>query len=332
MTRLIDFNYGMPALTEVNLHEGLEYIGESAFYQSMLLTELTIPSTVTTIDKYALSEIYNLETLIFKDGDKPLEFSESPFTYTVPKTIYLGREVTGNRLTFDASLCDNITFGPGIREIDPVLFTEARNITEVNVLAVEPPVLDDASFPSVVYSRATLYTPDGSTRDYCDAHGWKLFDNIFGAEYVITVSHNEGGKVAVNGDYASAVAVGRNSTPVVTVTVDDGYTLTSMSLNGEAIDIESGEDGVYTLSAMRDDAVLDVVFSKESLVSSVVMEDVAVTTRGGTITVSNFDGDMTVVALDGKVLYDGPARTITVQAAGVYFVKVGDKVFKVAVD
>lgn len=334
MTRLEGFNVGVPVLAEVNLHEGLEYIGESCFHGSPMLTELTIPSTVTTLGNFALSEMPALETLTFADGETPINFVEVPLTYTYAKTLYIGREITGDKSYFQTIECTNLSLGQYVGTVDPTLFTEATKLAEITAYATEPPMLAEASFPASVYSKATLHTPEGSTRAYCDAEGWSNFRNIAGAVYTVKVSHNEGGTITIDNKADAEITVERNSRPVVNVTISEGYSLVSITFNGESLEPEgeSMEVKTYILPEMRDDVDIVAEFSKNDALTAVAGESTSVNVEAQTITVGGCEGEMTVTTIDGTVVYTGAVGTVAVAAPGVYIVRAAGKSVKVAVN
>ena len=59
-------------LTSVTINDGVEYIGQHAFYECTGLTSITIPGTVKTIER-AIDYCQNLESIILKDGVENIE-------------------------------------------------------------------------------------------------------------------------------------------------------------------------------------------------------------------------------------------------------------------
>lgn len=83
------FRY-MSTLQEVHLNEGLTRIRDASFRQCTGLTTLTIPSTVSQIDYYALSRLYNLRYIRFKRAN-PATLGRGVLDET-PATIYVPAE------------------------------------------------------------------------------------------------------------------------------------------------------------------------------------------------------------------------------------------------
>ena len=114
-TRLDGLNWCCYALQKVTLHEGLKTIGEGAITLCDQLAELTIPSTVTLIEKGALTSLYGLRSLTFADGCEDLEFGEYVLSATDPEIVYNGREWTGEMSYFGYGSIRELTLAGGCR-------------------------------------------------------------------------------------------------------------------------------------------------------------------------------------------------------------------------
>ncbi len=99
-----------PNLTTVNLNEGLESIGSCAFY-GCGLTEITIPSTVNTLNNRAFKDCANLKYI------------------DIPDTVtYVGYEVFMNNTSLT-----NFRWTAGASYINAVMFSGCTALTEVSI-------------------------------------------------------------------------------------------------------------------------------------------------------------------------------------------------------
>lgn len=114
-TRLDGFNFCCYEVERVNLHEGLQVIGQGAISMCDKLTELTIPSTVVMIEDGALNILSALQSLTFTDGEEPLVFGNNVLGITNPETIYLGRELEGEPAYFGYSGLKYLTLAGGCK-------------------------------------------------------------------------------------------------------------------------------------------------------------------------------------------------------------------------
>lgn len=330
MTRLEGFRWGMPSLSELILGEGLEFIGVQTFLDSPLLTELTLPGSLKEMGKYALSDLKGLKKLVFADGDKPLNFLETPMQNSVPTEVYLGRVLEGDKSTLDLTKVTDVTFGPTLTEIPTDMFKNSRELVNVTARAAVPPVLSIDALPDKTFSVGTLYTDEQATADYVNAEGWEEFNNIYGAQVTVKVSANEGGVVIVNGNSNSEVAVERNAEVEASAVADAGYALKSITLNGKVLAVEPDSEGKFMLPALRKDATLEVVFEKLDGIAVVSDDSSNVSVNGLTISVTGVDC-VTIVNVDGRVIYSGADTEVTLPAAGIYLVKTGTTTIKVVV-
>ncbi len=112
-----DVFYGCSKLANVNLHEGLETIGERAFYNCKL-TDITIPSTVTTIGNGA--------------------FKENQITSVtwLPKTCSTGTSDSAPFYSTDSKIT-SFTFGEGVQIIPAYL---CMNMSKLETVVIPPSV------------------------------------------------------------------------------------------------------------------------------------------------------------------------------------------------
>lgn len=119
--RLDGFNIGCYALTKVNLHEGLEVIGRGALSMIDNLYELTIPSTVKTVEEGALN-IVTLKDFRIADSEEPILFENYSFGIFEPTRAYIGRDIQTTDVVSGIGLSNltELTFGGGCKTITAI--------------------------------------------------------------------------------------------------------------------------------------------------------------------------------------------------------------------
>lgn len=168
----------LPTLT---LPEGLESIDRYAFSRCNAFTEVVIPSTCLTLGKGIFCSADNLHAVTFPEAltELPAEtfsYCTGLTTYTVPDHI----ESIGT-LCFEYCLnLQSVTFGSGVKTLADKTVTTCLALTQVGCKAPEPPTCVATTFPTEVYSQATLTVPMDKIDAYRQAEGWKNFGNIIG--------------------------------------------------------------------------------------------------------------------------------------------------------
>ncbi len=171
-TRLDGLNWCCYALQRVALHEGLKTIGEGAITLCDQLVELTIPSTVTLIEKGALTSLYGLRSLTFADGGENLEFGENVLSSTDPEIVYNGREWTGDMSYFGYGSIRELTLAGGCRTAKNWM---QRSALEKVVLGKGVECIEDKAFQQC---EALVSVAMPSTIDYIGADAFSYCPNL----------------------------------------------------------------------------------------------------------------------------------------------------------
>lgn len=147
-----DFAFSECNLGEVNVPEGVETIGASAFAKNPALKSVYIPGTVKTIKQHAFNDC-PINNLTISEGVEDIEL-----------------------MAFDGGFCaETIVLPSSVKSIGRF----AVFSIEMQKLVVNNPVpckIDTESFAN--YTTATLIVPPGSADDYRTAYGWKQFNHI----------------------------------------------------------------------------------------------------------------------------------------------------------
>lgn len=208
-----DFKNG--DITEVEIADGLTYIGKNAFY-AQHISQLTIPKSVNLINETAFwkvgakdeksssySTILLPIELVIEDGDNILEgvyrdWVGYPFYETKIKRLYLGRNINENLLKYSLSgSLEEFIIGDKVTQLTK---SSLGSLSAVKKLTIgtgleEVPNLDEGDnietiivrsmtpqasqgFKDGTFVSATLYVPRGSKDAYSKAAVWGNFWSI----------------------------------------------------------------------------------------------------------------------------------------------------------
>ena len=156
----------------MNIPDGVNYIGMSAFRECSSLPTFQIPQGVITIDSYA-----------FQGCATPTEL-------VIPDKV----EQVGWDAFYGCSGLEDVTIGRSVKKLAGGTFYGCDNIWEVWSYVEEPFDVTDYEdihydivylgkcFPDAVTSRAILHVPEGTTEKYLSKRGWRDFSIIIEME------------------------------------------------------------------------------------------------------------------------------------------------------
>lgn len=107
-------------------------------------------------------------------------------TYGWPRQDYTVTTVGSYAL--GSSSLTSLQLPATIRQIGEGAFTFCDRLTEVVVLANEPPAMPVQAFTADVLAKATLRVPQGAEQRYRQAEGWKQFSNIAATDNAIAAN------------------------------------------------------------------------------------------------------------------------------------------------
>lgn len=173
------------------------------------MTELTIPATLPYYDEeFTVDNIANvsvdLDKLVIAYHETPLGMAHNAFGKHLIKEIIVDRPVNGDTRPFDWITSDCITFTDNVTEI-PVdicswmnvrnirlganvtavksgAFAYVKNLENICLDAIVPPVCAADVFDTVDLSAVTLTVPTGTLAAYAAADVWKDFGTIVEAD------------------------------------------------------------------------------------------------------------------------------------------------------
>ena len=169
---------GCTGLKTVSFGKSVKTIGSSAFSGCVGLQAVTIPNSVTSIGEKSFSNCTGLKNAVIGDGTTTIgkdafwwctgltsitlgknveKMYEGAFGYCIGlKSISIPRSVTTMSKTFQG--CEGLNS----------IFCDIEDPTNVTC----------GNLGEVIYSKATLYVPEGTTELYSAADGWKNFVKI----------------------------------------------------------------------------------------------------------------------------------------------------------
>ena len=143
-------------LPEYVTYEGVSYKVtkiHSMGYQSYNLSYLTIPPTVSTIDRYAFSNCRNLNNVVFEDSNEAITVGDcwqygeggGPFYLCPLKSAYIGRNIIAdytiyseytnnyNNAIFPPKSIETVSFGENVTEISAGMFYGCNKIISIEL-------------------------------------------------------------------------------------------------------------------------------------------------------------------------------------------------------
>ena len=163
-------------------YEGVEYtvnrIGAAAHYK-WGTKNVTLPSTIKSIERNAYFACENLEHINFSEGVTSIgnfafDNCKSLQSVKIPNTV--------KRIDFgafyDCTALDTLFLGAGVEQIGRYAFGTCTNLSIVLSFPLIPPVITDDVFADETYNEAKLYAAVSSLPAYQAAVGWRNFHHI----------------------------------------------------------------------------------------------------------------------------------------------------------
>jgi len=233
---------GCNKLTTLALGRKLTAIPENMLFSCSALTSITIPASVQSVGAHAFYDCDGLTAITIEDGETALQWLGTDYhplnEVNSNYTLYLGRDLTteGNQCFFPGAT--SVEFGPQVTAIPNNLFSGAE-LSSVKVPWLTPIAINENVFASGAYSSATLFVPAGTKEAYAAASIWENFTNIDHWSTLVTLT------ASTHGSIVTAEATASNGTEqyrqpkedavVYTLTADEGYELTALTDNEEAV-------------------------------------------------------------------------------------------------
>ena len=279
---------GCNHLASIDLGSKLTAIPNKAFYNCSALTSITIPASVESVGSQAF-QATALTSITIEDSENALVWSggyyHPLYDLSTNYELYLGRNLTPDTDGNYFPKATKLTLGEKVTNITNLRFYEQNALTDVEALWTAAPLmaLGDGDFHANTFANATLWVPGGSKNLYQDADGWKKFEKMDFASFVVTTSlmgkgtldWTNGEEVAGNGMNTPLSLTGtkqvsegageavsglfvREKDLTFTATPASGYELTGFTANGTAKEVTAGNapSDVVISNLLEDQTVL----------------------------------------------------------------------------
>ena len=296
---------GCTHLTSIDLGTKLTEIPEDAFYQCYLLNSITIPASVGAVGAWAFSSTA-LTSITIEDSDADLWWKGASvhplYNMSENYTLYLGRnlQIEDARCYFPGAT--KLTLGEKVTNINNLQFSGQSVLTAVEVpWTVTPMALGDDDFSSSTFTNATLWVPGGTKNLYQAADGWKKFEKMDFASFVVTIKASAHGTLAVadiesKNDIPATTLIDRETDVVFTTTPDTGYELTTFTVNETAA---TPTEGKYTVENLLADQNVVAAFTP-------ITYTLTYTLAGGSVETAN---PTTYTIESAAITLNNPTRT-----------------------
>ena len=301
--------YNCSGLTSVTIPNSVTSIGYEAFYKCSGLTSIIIPNSVTSIENYAFLGCSGLTsvtigTSVTSIGSYAFSNCSGLTSITIPNNV---TDLRGGGIFEKCTGLKTVIIGSGrITRIPQRTFLDCSSLESITCLNPTPPSCYNQRseyWPFKDFT-AILYVPKGSILQYKAADVWRNFviiREIADEDNDIYLTINDGAKGSVK-----LKVIDANPFFTLKLEPDNGWQVSSLTLNGENVKAEMTEDGTYTLSAF-----------------------------GNTLTISGTEGgeQISVYSIEGKNVTSLTAKKgtteIVVNNNQTYIVKVKDQVYKI---
>ena len=140
------------SITEVTAQdlEGLERIGNYAFYYRFNLTRVTLPNSLKSIGNYAFEQCNNITSINFPDsvtsiGSSAFNNCEKITSITIPDSV---TSMNSSVFRYCKALTD-VTIGKGVSTMSTFAFADCTKIKSFTILAENPPSIQSSTFKNL---------------------------------------------------------------------------------------------------------------------------------------------------------------------------------------
>ena len=316
-------------------------IGSEAFYNCHGLTSVTIGNSVTSIGDYAFSYCSGLTsvtigTSVTSIGSCAFKGCTGLTSITIPNNVTDLRSGIGGGIFEKCTGLKTVIIGSGITRIPQRTFLDCSSLESITCLNPTPPSCYNQRSEYWPFKEFTaiLYVPKGSILQYKAADVWRNFviiREIADEDNDIYLTINDGAKGSVK-----LKVIDANPFFTLKLEPDNGWQVSSLTLNGENVKAEMTEDGNYTTPAINSNSTLYVVYSQGATSAAALhTDDYQLSAFGNTLTISGTEGgeQISVYSIEGKNVTSLTAKKgtteIVVNNNQTYIVKVKDQVYKI---
>ncbi|MBR1803834.1 MAG: Ig-like domain-containing protein [Muribaculaceae bacterium] len=284
---------GSPGVTSLTISEGVKVIDAYGVRGMSGISELVLPSSITTLPAFALTRI-------------------SAETVVIPNVANLDQSTLAN-----CANLKHLTLGEGVKSIGNYLTRNCNALETVTSLATTPPTWNEVfePFSEAIRNQATLYVPEGCASTYRNisyngTYYWRfatIEEIVETVLYTITVAEAENGTVEADKTEAE-----EGETVTLTVTPAEGYELATLTVMEGENEVDVVEN-TFTMPAGN--VTVTATFTEIPPVESAV--NFTAQMENGTMTVKVGDAEIN----SGDAVAAGETVSITVMPAEGYLVE-----------
>ena len=168
---------GCNGIKSLTLGNSLETIGTFAFSSCSEISSVVIPNSVVTIDERAFNGCIGLRSVTIGDGVKTIG-NHAFYNCTGITSLVLGKNVETMNAAFTNCTGLQSIHIPGSVTSMSSAFSGCEGLNSIFCDIEDPTNVACGNFSDAVYSKATLYVPEGTMDLYKSAEGWKNFAKI----------------------------------------------------------------------------------------------------------------------------------------------------------
>ena len=163
--------YYCPQLSNIEFNEGLEFIGNYAFWGCDGIINLILPNSVLNIGEGAFMKCHNLKDAVLSDNLQEIGFSLFFGCENLEKVI-IGKNT---KVIYQAAFAEctklkNVVFSEGLKEIQWRTFENCNSLEEItipnSVEIIEDPFTDCKNLKAIYISKETLNKNPAFEKEY----------------------------------------------------------------------------------------------------------------------------------------------------------------------
>ena len=318
-------------ISSVIIGDEVKTVPNDFFKDNTSIKNITIGEQVESFGKNALAGCTGIKSVTWKPinytGTPPFLKGITPTNFSFGNSV----ETIPDYLCYGYSDITTIALPPSVKTIGDMAFYGCYP-TKVTCRAAVPPTISKTTFSESAYD-ASLFVYDGNEDEYRNHEIWRNFYDIRSLSggdieepVSLSVLFPDRGEVAVEVPY--------NKTTTVKVFPNnvDGYSLSSVTFDGEDILDSLDADYRYTTPKLTADAVISVVYvSNKGSVDQTVADSIKVSASSGTVRIMGAapQAEVTVCDMSGNIVRKTADKTFTLDK-GIYILTVQGISFKFA--
>ncbi|MBS7410282.1 MAG: leucine-rich repeat domain-containing protein, partial [Muribaculaceae bacterium] len=318
-------------ISSVIIGDEVKTVPNDFFKDNTSIKNITIGEQVESFGKNALAGCTGIKSVTWKPinytGTPPFLEGITPTNFSFGNSV----ETIPDYLCYGYSDITTIALPPSVKTIGDMAFYGCYP-TKVTCRAAVPPTISKTTFSESAYD-ASLFVYDGNEDEYRNHEIWRNFYDIRSLSggdveepVSLSVLFPDRGEVAVEVPY--------NKTTTVKVFPNnvDGYSLCSVTFDGEDILDSLDADYRYTTPRLTADAVISVVYvSNKGSVDQTMADIIKVSASSGTVRIMGAapQAEVTVCDMSGNIVRKTADKTFTLDK-GIYILTVQGISFKFA--